>query len=197
MLRYSISKGLARVEMRKPRNAQAQNAPPAYCDACRHTPSAEIKARCMQTRTSSCSSVRCDWLVQFNRTFGVQYGPGTLGWGNSFSYVRNLHEFAALLGRRLLLHPVRAYLSMVTLVVLATGRAGHLRLEAPRALAHGGRLGSRAELGPAGYRSAALEPRAPPKSAGFTALDRIQVSPHGASSLGQSLLGPHQERTVC
>ena len=118
--------------MRKPRIAIG--ATPAYCDACRHTPSAETKARCMQRR-ASCSSARCDWLVQLNRTFGVQYGPGTLGWGNSFSYVRNLHEFAALLGRRLLLHPVRAYLSMVTLVVLATGRAGHLGLEAPHACA--------------------------------------------------------------
>ena len=118
--------------MRKPRIAIG--ATPAYCDACRHTPSAETKARCMQRR-SSCSSARCDWLVQLNRTFGVQYGPGTLGWGNSFSYVRNLHEFATLLGRRLLLHPVRAYLSMVTLVVLATGRAGHLGLEAPHACA--------------------------------------------------------------
>ena len=108
-------------------------ATPAYCDACRHTPSVETKARCMQKRPS-CSSARCDWLVQLDRTFGVQFGPGTLGWGNSFSYVRNLHEFAALLGRRLLLHPVRAYLSMVTLVVLATGRAGHLRLEAPSRL---------------------------------------------------------------
>ena len=116
-------------EMRK----ASIGATPAYCDACRHTPSVETNARCMQKRPS-CSSARCDWLVQLDRTFGVQFGPGTLGWGNSFSYVRNLHEFAALLGRRLLLHPVRAYLSMVTLVVLATGRAGHLRLEAPSRL---------------------------------------------------------------
>ena len=91
---------------------------PAYCDACRHTPSAESNARCTQKR-SSCSSAPCDWLVQLNRTFAVQWGPGALGWGNSFSYVRNLHLFAALLGRRLLLHPVRSYLSIVILVVLA------------------------------------------------------------------------------
>ena len=91
---------------------------PPYCDACRHTPSAESKARCTQKR-SSCSSAPCNWLVQLNRTFAVQWGPGALGWGNSFSYVRNLHLFAALLGRRLLLHPVKSYLSMVILVVLA------------------------------------------------------------------------------
>ena len=97
-------------------------ATPAYCDACRHAPSVETRVQCTR-KGSDCFGSRCDWLVQLDRTFGVQYGPGTLGWGNSFSYVRNLHEFAALLGRRLLLRPVRAYLSMVKLGVLAGTRA--------------------------------------------------------------------------
>ena len=93
---------------------------PAICDPCRYVP-ATHQAACVSTAapavnsvgTTLCDEQRCSWLVDSELTIGVQWGGGrgaTRGWGNSFSYLRNLHEMAALLGRRLLVHPQRAYL---------------------------------------------------------------------------------------
>eukprot|EP00908_Phaeocystis_cordata_P022631 Transcript_5052.p1 GENE.Transcript_5052~~Transcript_5052.p1 ORF type:complete len:437 (-),score=67.85 Transcript_5052:51-1319(-) len=79
------------------------------CDACRHAPPAS-RTQCALPEGDGCAIRRCQWVEQLPRTFGIQFGPGARGWGNSYTYVRNLHEVAALLGRRLLLHPVRSYL---------------------------------------------------------------------------------------
>lgn len=67
---------------------------------------------CTSTNAGTCDAKQCDWLVDVQATLGVVWGgseKATRGWGNSFSYLRNLHELAAMLGRRLLVHPVKAY----------------------------------------------------------------------------------------
>ena len=51
---------------------------------------------------SACPPEQCAWVEHLDRTLGLRFNGGG-GWGNLFSYFRNLHEFAAVLGRRLLL----------------------------------------------------------------------------------------------
>lgn len=81
------------------------------CDACRVAPSSSYAA-CTSTQVS-CSLAQCSWLLDSENTLGIVWGGArgaTRGWGNSFSYVRNLHDVAAMLGRRLLIHLDNAYL---------------------------------------------------------------------------------------
>ena len=86
------------------------------CDGCRLAPPAHRDACTLpvpSTANASCDERQCAWLMDSKITLGVIWGGGhgaTRGWGNSFTYLRNLHEVAAVLGRRLLVHPQRAFL---------------------------------------------------------------------------------------
>ena len=86
----------------------------AICDGCRYAPPHRLHAcESPPSGPGNCSEDQCDWLVDTPLTLGVIWGGGghaTRGWGNSFGWLRNLHEIAAFLGRRLLVHPVNAYL---------------------------------------------------------------------------------------
>ena len=88
------------------------------CDPCRLAPASALAA-CVAapyhapSYAPACDESQCSWLVHSPRTLGVIWGGergSVRGWGNSFSYLRNLHELAAILGRRLLVHPMRAFL---------------------------------------------------------------------------------------
>ena len=85
------------------------------CDACRHAPPLR-RALCEKPplpTDGSCDEKQCDWILDSEKTLGVVWGGShgaARGWGNSVGYIRNIHEVAAMLGRRLLAKPVHAYL---------------------------------------------------------------------------------------
>ena len=96
------------------------------CDPCRSLPPSSAAHRtCYSTASagSSCDESQCTWVVSLEATLGVVWEGAhgaARGWGNSFSYLRNLHELAAGLGRRLVVYPHRAYLPTDSLLLGGT-----------------------------------------------------------------------------
>ena len=96
-----------------PHHSQMASRP--ICDACAHAPPMR-QAMCEKPRApvdGQCDESQCDWILNSEKTLGVTWRGGhgaARGWGNSVGYIRNIHEVAAMLGRRLLVKPVNAYL---------------------------------------------------------------------------------------